>query len=72
MDPPKEITMSLVTEDSVTISWIKPLAPFDYYKMSYQSARGRTDTTCSPTFAHLVLLISTSVSQRKEDATIVH
>ena len=32
--------MSLVTEDSVTISWIKPLAPFDYYKMSYQSARG--------------------------------
>uniref|UniRef100_A0A8C5B4V7 Tenascin R (restrictin, janusin) n=1 Tax=Gadus morhua TaxID=8049 RepID=A0A8C5B4V7_GADMO len=39
MDPPKEITMSLVTEDSVTISWIKPLAPFDYYKMSYQSAR---------------------------------
>ncbi|CAL8280158.1 unnamed protein product [Lota lota] len=44
MDPPKEITMSLVTEDSVTISWIKPLAPFDYYKMSYQSARGRVDS----------------------------
>uniref|UniRef100_A0AAY5KQ24 Tenascin R (restrictin, janusin) n=1 Tax=Esox lucius TaxID=8010 RepID=A0AAY5KQ24_ESOLU len=39
MDPPKEMTMSYVTEDSVTISWSRPFAPFDYYKMSYQSAR---------------------------------
>ncbi|XP_029930439.1 tenascin-R isoform X3 [Myripristis murdjan] len=44
MDPPKEMAVSYVTEDSVTISWIKPLAPFDYYKMSYQSARGRVDS----------------------------
>ncbi|KAG7267624.1 hypothetical protein CRUP_018602 [Coryphaenoides rupestris] len=44
MDPPKEMTMSLVTEDSVTISWIKPFAPFEYYKMSYQLARGRVDS----------------------------
>ncbi|KAM6948251.1 tenascin-R [Aplochiton taeniatus] len=44
MDPPKEVTASYVTEDSVTISWIRPLAPFDYYKMSYQSARGRVDS----------------------------
>lgn len=40
MDPPKEMTVSDVTEDAVTISWIKPLAPFEYYKLSYQSARG--------------------------------
>jgi syndecan 4 len=41
MDPPKEMTVSYVTEDSVIISWLRPFAPFDYYKMSYQSARGR-------------------------------
>lgn len=40
MDPPKEMAVSDVTEDAVTISWIKPLAPFEYYKLSYQSARG--------------------------------
>ncbi|XP_054482777.1 tenascin-R [Anoplopoma fimbria] len=44
MDPPKELTVSDVTEDAVTISWIKPLAPFEYYKLSYQSARGRVDS----------------------------
>ncbi|KAM6919368.1 tenascin-R [Lycodopsis pacificus] len=44
MDPPKEITVSDVTEDAVTIFWIKPLAPFEYYKLSYQSARGRVDS----------------------------
>ncbi|XP_045930138.1 tenascin-R-like [Micropterus dolomieu] len=44
MDPPKEMAVSDVTEDSVTISWIKPLAPFEYYKLSYQSARGRVDS----------------------------
>ncbi|CAG5896721.1 unnamed protein product, partial [Menidia menidia] len=44
MDPPKEMTVSDVTEDGVTISWITPLAPFEYYKLSYQSARGRVDS----------------------------
>ncbi|KAM4728392.1 tenascin-R isoform 2-T4 [Anableps anableps] len=44
IDPPKELAVSDVTEDSVTISWIKPLAPFEYYKLSYQSARGRVDS----------------------------
>ncbi|XP_029380979.1 tenascin-R [Echeneis naucrates] len=44
IDPPKEMTVSDVTEDAVTISWIKPLAPFEYYKLSYQSARGRVDS----------------------------
>ncbi|XP_017278003.1 tenascin-R isoform X2 [Kryptolebias marmoratus] len=44
MDPPKELIVSDVTEDAVTISWIKPLAPFEYYKLSYQSARGRVDS----------------------------
>lgn len=45
MDPPKEMMVSDVTEDSVTISWIKPLAPFEYYKLSYQSARGKEYST---------------------------
>ncbi|XP_066548454.1 tenascin-R [Amia ocellicauda] len=44
MDPPREIAVSYVTEDSVTISWIPPIAIFDYYKMSYQSSRGRVDS----------------------------
>ncbi|XP_004079390.1 tenascin-R isoform X2 [Oryzias latipes] len=44
MDPPKELTVLDVTEDVVTINWIKPLAPFEYYKLSYQSARGRVDS----------------------------
>uniref|UniRef100_A0A674CBA5 Tenascin R (restrictin, janusin) n=1 Tax=Salmo trutta TaxID=8032 RepID=A0A674CBA5_SALTR len=44
MDPPKEMTVSYVTEDSVIISWLRPFAPFDDYKMSYQSARGRVDS----------------------------
>ncbi|XP_039510714.1 tenascin-R isoform X2 [Pimephales promelas] len=43
MDPPRDITVLYVTEESVTISWIQPLAPFDYYKMSYQSPKGRMD-----------------------------
>ncbi|XP_061550692.1 tenascin-R isoform X2 [Phycodurus eques] len=44
MDPPKQMTVTAVAEDIVTISWIKPLAPFEYYKLSYQSARGRVDS----------------------------
>ncbi|XP_038145227.1 tenascin-R isoform X2 [Cyprinodon tularosa] len=44
MDPPKELAVSDVTEDAVTISWIKPLASFEYYKLFYQSARGRVDS----------------------------
>uniref|UniRef100_A0A8B9H0V6 Tenascin-R n=1 Tax=Astyanax mexicanus TaxID=7994 RepID=A0A8B9H0V6_ASTMX len=49
MDPPREITVSYVTEDSVTISWIQPLAPFNYYKMSYQSAKGTSRSRSSIT-----------------------
>ncbi|XP_014046093.2 tenascin-R isoform X3 [Salmo salar] len=44
MDPPKEMTVSYATEDSVIISWLRPFAPFDYYKMSYQSERGTVDS----------------------------
>uniref|UniRef100_A0A673YSQ6 Tenascin R (restrictin, janusin) n=1 Tax=Salmo trutta TaxID=8032 RepID=A0A673YSQ6_SALTR len=44
MDPPKEMTVSYATEDSVIISWLRPFAPFDYYKMSYQSVRGTVDS----------------------------
>ena len=40
IDPPRDMTVSYVTEDTVTISWQQPLASFDYYKMSYQSAKG--------------------------------
>ncbi|XP_023654438.1 tenascin-R isoform X1 [Paramormyrops kingsleyae] len=43
MDPPREVTVSSVTEDSITISWTEPLAPFGYYKMSYEPSRGRVD-----------------------------
>uniref|UniRef100_A0A8C9SEM9 Tenascin R (restrictin, janusin) n=1 Tax=Scleropages formosus TaxID=113540 RepID=A0A8C9SEM9_SCLFO len=43
MDPPRDMAVSYVTEDSVTISWTQPVAPFDYYKMSYQSSTGRVD-----------------------------
>ncbi|KAG7456964.1 hypothetical protein MATL_G00241500 [Megalops atlanticus] len=44
MDPPREVTVSSVTEDSVTVSWTQPIAPFNYYEMSYESARGRVDS----------------------------
>lgn len=40
IDPPKEVMVTDVTEDAVTISWIKPMASFEYYKLSYQSVRG--------------------------------
>ncbi|KAJ8270847.1 hypothetical protein GJAV_G00119960 [Gymnothorax javanicus] len=43
MDPPRDVTVSFVTEDSITISWSHPIAQFDHYKMSYQSAQGRLD-----------------------------
>uniref|UniRef100_A0A673IWR4 Tenascin-R n=1 Tax=Sinocyclocheilus rhinocerous TaxID=307959 RepID=A0A673IWR4_9TELE len=43
MDPPRDMTVQYVTEESVTISWIQPYASFDYYKMSYQSPKGRMD-----------------------------
>ncbi|XP_042285139.1 tenascin-R isoform X4 [Thunnus albacares] len=44
LDPPKELAVSDVSEDALTISWIRPMAPFEYYKLSYQSARGRVDS----------------------------
>ncbi|XP_072297564.1 tenascin-R isoform X2 [Eucyclogobius newberryi] len=43
-DPPKELLVSDVTEDSVTLSWITPLAPFKHYQLSYLSAQGREDS----------------------------
>lgn len=44
MDPPRDLSVLYVTEESVTISWIQPLAPFDYYKMAYQSPKGTAST----------------------------
>ncbi|XP_051789090.1 tenascin-R isoform X2 [Erpetoichthys calabaricus] len=43
LDPPRETSYLNVTEDSVSLSWLPPIAPFDYYKMSYQSSRGRVE-----------------------------
>ncbi|KAJ3594637.1 hypothetical protein NHX12_003944 [Muraenolepis orangiensis] len=43
-DATSEPVTATLTTDSVTISWIRPLAPFDYYKMSYKSSRGRVDS----------------------------
>nr|XP_055057751.1 tenascin-R isoform X1 [Misgurnus anguillicaudatus] len=43
MDPPRDLSVLYITEESATISWIQPLAPFDYYKMAYQSPKGRVD-----------------------------
>lgn len=45
MDPPRDITVLYVTEESATISWFQPLAPFDYYKMAYQSPKGTSTTS---------------------------
>uniref|UniRef100_A0A4W4ECM5 Tenascin R (restrictin, janusin) n=1 Tax=Electrophorus electricus TaxID=8005 RepID=A0A4W4ECM5_ELEEL len=44
MDAPREMAVSYITEDSVTVSWLPPLSPFEYYKMSHRSARGRVDS----------------------------
>ncbi|XP_043941896.1 tenascin-R isoform X2 [Protopterus annectens] len=43
IDPPREISIANVTEDSVSVSWSPPIAQFDHYKMSYQPAHGRVD-----------------------------
>lgn len=40
IDPPKNITISNVTKDSVTVSWSSPVAPFDYYRVSYRPTQG--------------------------------
>lgn len=57
MDPPKEMMVSDVTEDSVTISWIKPMAQFEYYKLSYQSARGSVFITLLKHFSKVALIV---------------
>lgn len=57
MDPPKEMAVSDVTEDAVTISWIKPLAPFEYYKLSYQSARGSIFFTYCNICLHCIIIM---------------
>ncbi|XP_062849990.1 tenascin-R [Trichomycterus rosablanca] len=44
MDPPRDMTVSYVTEDSVTVLWAHPFSSFNYYKMSYQTAKGRVDS----------------------------
>uniref|UniRef100_H2ZT29 Tenascin R n=1 Tax=Latimeria chalumnae TaxID=7897 RepID=H2ZT29_LATCH len=38
IDSPKELSVANITEDSVTISWMPPVSPFDHYKVSYESA----------------------------------
>ncbi|XP_019355868.2 tenascin-R [Alligator mississippiensis] len=45
IDPPKDLAVGNVTENSMTIFWAPPIAAFDHYRISYQSAQGRVDTT---------------------------
>ncbi|XP_078417903.1 tenascin-R [Cetorhinus maximus] len=33
LDPPRDISFANITEDSVTMMWSRPLAPFDHYQM---------------------------------------
>ncbi|EDL39348.1 tenascin R [Mus musculus] len=49
IDPPKNITISNVTKDSLTVSWSSPVAPFDYYRVSYRPTQvGRLDSSVVP------------------------
>ncbi|XP_006907851.1 tenascin-R [Pteropus alecto] len=49
IDPPKDITISNVTKDSVVVSWSPPVAPFDYYRVSYRPTQvGRLDSSVVP------------------------
>ncbi|XP_001373512.1 tenascin-R isoform X1 [Monodelphis domestica] len=49
IDPPKEIIISNVTKDSVTVSWSPPVASFDYYRVSYRPTQvGRLDSSVVP------------------------
>ncbi|KAK2496183.1 hypothetical protein MC885_003829 [Smutsia gigantea] len=45
IDPPKDITISNVTEDSVMVSWSPPVASFDYYRVSYRPTQGLITST---------------------------
>ncbi|XP_070252519.1 tenascin-R isoform X2 [Myotis yumanensis] len=49
IDPPKDITISNVTKDSVVVSWSPPVASFDYYRVSYRPTQvGRLDSSVVP------------------------
>uniref|UniRef100_A0A8C9ANK0 Tenascin-R n=1 Tax=Prolemur simus TaxID=1328070 RepID=A0A8C9ANK0_PROSS len=49
IDPPKNITISNVTKDSVMVSWSPPVASFDYYRVSYRPTQvGRLDSSVVP------------------------
>uniref|UniRef100_G3UFU0 Tenascin R n=1 Tax=Loxodonta africana TaxID=9785 RepID=G3UFU0_LOXAF len=49
IDPPKDITISNVTKDSLMVSWSPPVASFDYYRVSYRPTKvGRLDSSVVP------------------------
>ncbi|KAF3823395.1 hypothetical protein GH733_010831 [Mirounga leonina] len=49
IDPPKDITISNVTKDSVMVSWSPPVSSFDYYRVSYRPTQvGRLDSSVVP------------------------
>ncbi|XP_048395946.1 tenascin-R isoform X2 [Stegostoma tigrinum] len=38
LDPPRNVSFTNVSEDSVTVVWSRPVAAFDHYQMLYQPA----------------------------------
>ncbi|NXG61108.1 TENR protein, partial [Hemiprocne comata] len=45
IDAPKDLRVGNITQESMVIYWTPPIAAFDHYRISYQAAEGRTDST---------------------------
>lgn len=61
IDPPKDLAVGNVTENSMTIFWAPPIAAFDHYRISYQSAQGNLPVS-SKLYSQLVCGLSRSAS----------
>ncbi|XP_036891038.1 tenascin-R isoform X3 [Sturnira hondurensis] len=49
IDPPRDVTISSVTKNSVVVSWSPPVASLDYYRVSYRPILvGRLDSSVVP------------------------
>uniref|UniRef100_A0A8C5PSV5 Tenascin R n=1 Tax=Leptobrachium leishanense TaxID=445787 RepID=A0A8C5PSV5_9ANUR len=42
--PPEDVNVINVSEDSVTVAWNRPSSPFHFYRLTYQSTKGRKDS----------------------------